>query len=143
MNLFGKGVSDAPASAGSGLLGSAHRLASTALASVRTRLELLGNELEEEKLRLIRVALLGQALMLCAGIAVVLGFAALATLYWEQRLLVLTAGALLFLVLAGLFYAAVQRALLRPQPMFASSLNELEEDIRQLKAAMRDAPPAE
>ncbi|MBK1680320.1 phage holin family protein [Rhodocyclus tenuis] len=129
--------------AGGGFTAAAQRLATTLLASGRTRLELLGNELEEEKLRLIRVALLGQALMLCAGIAAVLGFALLALSFWEQRLLIIGGGALGFLFAAALFYASLQRALARPQPLFNASVAELEEDLRQLRAAMREAPSSE
>lgn len=129
--------------AGGGLTAAAQRLATTLLASGRTRLELLGNELEEEKLRLIRIALLGQALMLCAGIAVVLGFALLALSFWEQRLVIMGGGAVLFLAAAALFYASLQRALTRPQPMFNASVAELEEDLRQLRAAMRETSPGE
>lgn len=129
--------------AGGGFTAAAQRLATTLLASGRTRLELLGNELEEEKLRLIRVALLGQALMLCAGIAAVLGFALLALSFWEQRLVIIGGGALVFLAAAVLFYSALQRALKRSRPMFDASVAELEEDLRQLKAAMREASPGE
>jgi uncharacterized membrane protein YqjE len=136
--LSGNPVSATPG----GLVAAASRLGTTLLVNARTRLELIGNELEEEKQRLIRIALLGQALALCAGIAVVLGFAVLALAFWEQRLLVVGAGALSFLGAAGLFYAALQRALAPRQSMFASSLVELEEDVRQLKAALREAPPA-
>lgn len=129
--------------AGGGFTAAAQRLATTLLASGRTRLELLGNELEEEKLRLIRIALLAQALMLCAGIAVVLGFALLALSFWEQRLVIMGGGAVVFLAAAALFYASLQRALTRPQPMFNASVAELEEDLRQLRAAMREAAPGE
>jgi len=131
-----------PAASG-GFTAAAQRLATTLLASGRTRLELLGNELEEEKLRLIRVALLGQALTLCAGIGVVLAFTLLALSFWEQRLLIIAGGALLFLAAAALFYSALQRALNRSRPMFDASVAELEEDLRQLKAAMREASPSE
>lgn len=129
--------------AGGGFTAAAQRLATTLLASGRTRLELLGNELEEEKLRLIRVALLGQALTLCAGVGIVLAFALLALSFWEQRLLIVGGGALLFLAAAALFYSALQRALSRSRPLFDASVAELEEDLRQLKAAMREASSGE
>ncbi len=46
--------------------------------------------------------------------------------------------AALFLVLGGVFYKALARATQRAEPAFAASLAELEEDLRQLKAAARD-----
>lgn len=126
-----------------GLVAAAQRLGTTLLASGRTRLELIGNELEEGKQRLVRIALLGQALMLCAGIAVVLAFAALALAFWEQRIVVVGAGALVFVALAAVFYSLLQKALAPAQPIFSASVAELEEDLRQLKAALREASPGE
>ncbi|WP_201210720.1 phage holin family protein [Rhodocyclus purpureus] len=126
-----------------GLLAAAQRLATTVLASGRTRLELLGNELQFEKQRIIRIAVLAQALALCAGIGTVIAFALLALLFWEQRFAVLGAGALVFLGAAAFFYSALQRAIDEKKPIFDDSVAELEEDLRQLTAALRDAEAAE
>ena len=126
-----------------GLIGAVRRLATTVLASARTRLELLGNELQFEKQRIIRIAVFAQALALFAGIGIVVAFALLVLLFWEQRFVVLGAGALFFLAGAAFFASALQRAIDEKKPIFDNSVAELEEDLRQLTAALRQAEAAE
>ena len=50
--------------------------------------------------------------------------------------------ALLFLLAGGFFLARFKKATQRPDRVFAASLAELKEDLRQLKAAMGHEPPA-
>lgn len=118
-----------------GLFASMKHLAATVVATGRTRLELLGNEIAIEKQRLLKLLLLSQALLFCLGLGVILLAILLSLLFWAQRLVVVGVLAALFLGLAGAFYAAMQRLLHPPEAVFASSLAELEEDLRQLKAA--------
>ena len=122
-------------SAGSeGIFASVKNLAATLVAMGRTRLELLGNEIAVEKQRFLSLLLLSQVLMFCLVLGVVLLVALMALLFWEQRLLVVALMAIFFLGLAGYLYVAVQRLLHPPESVFANSLAELEEDLRQLKA---------
>ena len=114
-----------------GLFASIKAVAASLLAMGQTRLELLGNEIEAQKLHALRMLLLGLALMFCAGVGVLL----LAMLAWEQRLLVVGALAAVFVGAAGLFYRALMRAINTPEPAFSATLAELREDIRNLKAA--------
>lgn len=123
----------------SGVFALASGLAATLLASGRTRLELLGNELEEEKLRAIRLLLLAQAMVFCLGVGTLLVVALLALIFWEGRLWVAGGMGALFLLLGAVFYRIFLRATQRAEPVFAASLAELEEDIRQLKAAAEAA----
>lgn len=118
-----------------GLFAGANRLAVTLLAAGRTRLELLGNEFEEEKQRALRLLLLAQGMVFCFGVATLLGVALLALVFRENPLTVIGAMALLFAMLGGIFYRSFMHATQRKEAAFASSLAELEEDIRQLKAA--------
>jgi len=123
-------------SAGSeGIFASVKNLAATFVAMGRTRLELLGNEIAVEKQRFLSLFLLSQALMFCLVLGVILLVALMALLFWDQRLLVVAVMAIFFLGLAGFLYIAVRRLLHPPESVFASSLAELEEDLRQLKAA--------
>lgn len=123
-------------SAGSeGLFASAKHLAATFVAMGHTRLALLGNEIAVEKQRLLQLLLLSQALVFCLGLGVLLLITLLTLLFWDQRLLVVGAMTVLFLGLAGLIYAKVQRLLHPPETVFSDSLAELQEDLRQLKAA--------
>jgi len=117
-----------------GLTASVTRLATTLVAMVQTRLELLGNEAEAEKLRLLRMLLLAQASMFSALVAVLMAAACLTLWLWEYRLAVLALCMLLFSVCAWLAYHALMRMIERPVSTFATSLSELQEDLRRLKA---------
>ena len=55
----------------------------------------------------------------------------------------LAASAAFFLGLGGFFYAQFKRATNRPEHLFAASLAELQEDLRQLKAAADHESPAQ
>jgi uncharacterized membrane protein YqjE len=122
----------------SGLLASLKNIATTLLTTGRTRLELLSNEIEEQKLRAVRMLLMAQAMLFCFGVGILLSVALLTLLFWEHKSLVVGACAAFFLIVGLLFCRAFLSATQSPQPVFTASLSELEEDIRQLKAAMRN-----
>ena len=117
-----------------GLFESLRALAATLIAIAHTRLELAGTELREEFARLGAVLLWGYLALFFASVAVVLLTLALIIALWvEHRLLVLTVAGVLFLVLA-LLAARGAVALVRRKPrIFEASLNELEQDHRQLR----------
>jgi uncharacterized membrane protein YqjE len=119
---------------GGGLFASLKRLAATLAEIVHTRVELLGNEIALEKQRVLRLLLLAQAMMFCLGFGTLLIVALIVMLTWDQHLVVVGMFALLFLGLAIFLFAAIRRALHPPESVFAASLAELQEDIRQLKA---------
>ena len=118
-----------------GIFASVKNLTATVVAMGRTRLELLGNEIAVEKQRFLSLFLLAQVLVLCLILGVILLVVLMALLFWDQRLLVVAGMAIFFLGLAGYLYTKVQRLLHPPETMFANSLAELKEDLRQLKAA--------
>ena len=121
-----------------GLLGSVSRLAGTALETIRTRIELLGLELAEERERLIRVLIWSAIALLLLALGLLTAVVLLALSFWEQRLWVLGCLALA-LLLGGVFILmqVLRDARHRPHP-FQSSMSELAKDIRQLKAAARN-----
>ena len=125
-----------------GLFAALRNVAATLLATGKTRLELLGNELEEQKLLAIRLFLLLQGLVLCLGVTVLLIVVLITALFWDHRAMVLGTLVVIFLVLSGVLYAAVKNAIRRPEKVFSASIAELEEDIRQLKALAGYEPPA-
>lgn len=124
-----------------GLFAALENIAATLLASGKTRLELLSNEFEEQKLRAIQLILLAQGMVFCFSVATLLVVALLTIFLWDNRLIVLSAFAGLFFVLGGVFYAMIKRTAQRPERAFSVSIAELEEDIRQLKAAAGYEPP--
>ncbi len=110
-------------------------MASTLLAIAQTRLELLGNEFEIEKLRVLRMLLLAQVLMFAMLIVALLATSLLTLWLWEFRLGVLALCIALFGAAAWWAYRSLMAMVQRPESTFASSLTELQEDLRRLKAA--------
>lgn len=120
--------------AGSGLIESAKRLVATCISIVSTRLELLGNELHEERLRLTRMLVLLLCALLFFGMGLLLCVALVVALFWdEHRLAVLGILGLGFLAggsLMLLLYARTQKR----SNLFAASLAELAKDRVRLGA---------
>ncbi len=118
-----------------GAWGAVKNKAASLLTIGHTRLELLGNELEVWRLKATRQLMLAQALLFCVGLGVVLTVVGLALLFWEQRLLVFALAGALVWALVLYFYLALRSSSARSEPLFNASLAELQEDLRQLKAA--------
>jgi len=128
---------------GRGLFAGTRNGALALLASGRTRLELLGNELKEEKLRAVRLLLWSQMLAFCVALGTILLVCLLVVVFWEQRVVLLASTGVLFVACGGLAYIALQRGMRRPEHLFAASLAQLEEDLRQLKQAAGDESRAD
>ena len=126
-----------------GLFAALKNIPVTLLAIGQTRLELFANEVEAEKLTVLRMLLLAQAMMFCAGLGLLLAVALITLLMWDQRVVVVAVFAALFLLAAALFYRALMRIVNAPEPAFAATLAELREDMRQLKAASSNADTAD
>lgn len=122
-----------------GLFATLNKIPVTLLAMGQTRLELFANEVEAQKLTVLRMLLLAQAMMFCAAVGIVLVVVLVTLLMWEQRVVVVAASAAVFLLAAGLAYRAMMRIVNTPEPAFAATLAELQEDMRQLKAASSHA----
>ncbi len=118
-----------------GVWSAARDKATTLLALGQTRLELLGNELEVARITAMRQLMLALALLFFVGLGVVLSVIGLTLLFWEQRLLVVALSAALVWALALYFYFAMRNSSKQSEPLFNASLAELQEDLRQLKAA--------
>ena len=122
-----------PASEG-GLIESIRKLAITLVGVLQTRLEIFSTELEEAKLQLGQLLLLGLVTVFCLGLGVVLLTVFFVVLFWDSyRLPVLGVMSGLFLVL-GIFAALALRAKSAENTrMFSSTLAELSKDREQLK----------
>ena len=83
----------------------------------------------------LRQLMLALALLFCLGLGLVLAVVALTLLFWEQRLVVVSLAAALVWGLAVYFYLAMGRLARKTEPLFAASLAELQEDLRQLREA--------
>lgn len=116
-----------------GLLGSVRRLLSTLAAIVSVRLELLANELEEERLRLTQMLFFALVALFCFGMGVLLLTVFIVVLFWDDHRLAAIA------VLGFLFFAAgtLLTLLLRSKAgersaLFSASLAELARDRQHL-----------
>lgn len=120
----------------SGSWGSLKGKAASLLTIAITRLELLRNEVERIRRFAIRQLILALVMAFCASLGVVLGIVTLTVAYWEQRLLVLglsTAGLGLVVVVCLVLLLTGQR---KREPLLNDTIAELQEDLRQLKAAV-------
>ena len=116
-----------------GLFASLKNLVATLLAIGKTRAELLVNELEEEKFRLMSLwaKAIGAAWLFALGTVMVV--CCLAVAFWEQRLLVFGLASVLFLGVGFMVYASLRRQMAQPSKIFRGSLAELEADMAQLR----------
>lgn len=116
-------------------MGSAKRLLSTLTSIVSARLELLANELHEERLHLTQMLLFSALALFCFGMAVLLLTIFVVVLFWDDHRLAVLG------VLCATFFAlgAVMALLLRSKAqarskLFSASLAELSKDREQLGA---------
>ena len=117
-------------------------IASSLLGAAQTRLALLGNELTVQKHLVLQQVALLLALLFCLGLAVVMLVGLALVLWWESRLTVLALGSLVFVGLSAWLYARLVGLQAQAEPVFAASLTELQEDVRQLReAAGHDKQP--
>ena|SRR3990172_1834572 len=121
--------------ASSGLMGSVRQLLSTLTSIASTRLELLANELQEERLRITQMLLFALFALFCFGVGILLLTTFIIVLFWDDhRLAVLGALSALFFAL-GTLMAMLLRGKARAKPrLFSTSLAELTEDRAQLSA---------
>lgn len=109
------------------------RLAGTLLCIVQTRLELLGNELEEERLHVERTLLYNGIALLFFGLSILLLTVFIVVLCWDsQRLLVLGGLAGLFFIAALLVWNTSSNLARKKSRLFSASLAELSSDRDQL-----------
>jgi uncharacterized membrane protein YqjE len=116
-----------------GLMESLKRLASTLLAIIQTRLELLSSEMEEERLRIGQLLFYGSVALFFFGLAIMLLTVFVVVVFWDSnRLLVLGGFAVLYFVAGLLAWNASRRVAQEKSKLFSASLAELADDRDQL-----------
>jgi uncharacterized membrane protein YqjE len=126
------------------MLSSLKNLSVTLLAIAQTRLGLLGNELQAQKILLVQLLGLLLALTFCAGLAILLGLGLVVSVWWEQRVLVLGLSAVIFVALALFCFLRLQSLLNPAETAFDASLAALKDDMAMLRAATQNSqPPAD
>lgn len=122
--------------ANSGLMGSVKRLLSTLTSIVSTRLELLVNELQEERLRLTQMLVFALFALFCFGMGILLLTVFIVVLFWDDhRLAVLGALSALFFALSALMAMLLRSKAQAKSRLFSASLAELANDREQLKTS--------
>lgn len=129
------------AAAGGGLLHSLRTLAGTLLAAAQTRLEILASEIEEERLRLEQLVMLGLAAAFCLGMGVLLVVLFVVVYFWDTHRLESIG------ILSGVFFACGatlgwmlrNSARARGKP-FAATRGEIAKDRAALGDASQSGP---
>ena len=104
---------------------------------LQTRLELIGNELQAQKLLIARQLGVGLALVFFAGLTVPLLIALAVAIWWEQRVWVLGISSGLCLLGALWCFAALRRTFSATEAVFAASMAALKDDLALLKSAAK------
>jgi uncharacterized membrane protein YqjE len=118
-----------------GLFESLKTLSGSLIAIVHTRLELLSNDIAEERAHLTTLLVLGLVALFCLGVGVVLLTILIAVVFWESHRLAALGGLTGFFLVAGtgLVWLAMHKARTRPR-LFEASLAELSRDRQQLSS---------
>lgn len=113
------------------------RMTGTLLLIFQTRLELLSNEVEEERLRVGQMLLYGSIALFFFGLSIVLITVFFVVLLWDNyRLLALASFTGLYFVAGLIVWNAIRRVTMEKSKLFSASLAELADDRDQL------APPS-
>jgi uncharacterized membrane protein YqjE len=117
------------------MLDSLRGLAQTLVGAVRTRLQLVANELEEQGTRIAQMAALWALAGFCLALAIVLGSVLLVVLFWDSHRVEVLAFLTGLFAAGGIGAAIAARALARSRPKaFSSTLAELAADQDSLAA---------
>lgn len=115
---------------------SVRQLLSTLTSIVSTRLELLGNELHEERLHLSQMLLLALTALFCFGMGVLLLTIFIVVLLWDDHRLAALGALCAFFLAAGTLLTITLRGRVHAKPrLFSASLAELANDREHLGAS--------
>ncbi len=118
-----------------GLFASLKRLLGTMLGIVSTRMELLANEWEEERIRLVRMLVLALLAVFFVCMAAVLSAIFIVAAFWHDHPLLAISLLALFFLLVSLGCALSLRHMLHQRPvLFSASMAELRRDRQELGA---------
>jgi len=117
----------------SGLLGSIKTLVATLVDVAHTRLQLLANEIEEEKLRLAQLLMFGVLTVLFFILGIIFLTLLVIVLFWDSdRILVIGCFAGAYLVLGIVCGGMTLKRASARSTLFAASLRELAKDRERL-----------
>lgn len=119
----------------SGLLASIKALCRTLLGIAQTRLALIANELEEERLRLTRMFVFGFLALFFFGLGVVALSLLVIAVFWDTyRLAAITGVALVHLIIAIYCVMSVRKLAAQKPKLFSATLAEFSKDRAALSS---------
>lgn len=122
-----------------GLFASLSGLGATLVAMMRTRLQLLAIDLEEDSVHLFRIAKLTLLMLFCFGLGTLLLTILITVLFWDShRILVLSLLSGFFMLCGIVIGRYTKRSIQQKPTLFASSLSELVKDWQSLDIHARD-----
>ncbi|OGS87959.1 MAG: hypothetical protein A2061_03150 [Gallionellales bacterium GWA2_59_43] len=128
--------------ASSSLMGSVRQMLSTLTSIAATRLELLANELQEERLHLTQMLIFASCALFCFGIGILLLTAFIVVLFWDDhRLAALGMLSVLFFVLGALMAMLLRSKAQAKSRLFSASLAELAKDAELTKDRATENQP--
>lgn len=114
-------------------MSSLKKLVATLVAIVHTRLQLLGVEVQAERLRLAQMLMLGAAAMFFLACSVLLLTLLVIVMLWDtNRMLAIGGFAALYLALGAAFAIAARARAAAGSRLFETSLSELQKDRDRL-----------
>ena len=117
-----------------GFLGSVKTLLATLVSIAHTRIDILASELEEEKLHLGRIFVLGLLTICFTSLALVFLSILVVVLFWDNHRFTALAGVVVFYLLVALISAFCLRHQINNKPRaFALTLAELRKDDAGLR----------
>jgi uncharacterized membrane protein YqjE len=119
----------------SGILETAHKLADTSLGLLHNRLELFAVDLQEQRVRLMRLLILVTVAIFLANLAAVLVAATIIVLAGESaRVYALIGMSLLVVAAVVVAFLAIRKELRSAPPPFQGTLAELQKDREWLNS---------
>jgi uncharacterized membrane protein YqjE len=130
-------MSDQDLDKSQGLLRSLTTLASTLVAMVHTRLDLLSTDLEEDREHLLSLLFLSMIALFCLGVGVLLATLFIVAAFWETHRLIALASLAGFFLTIGIVTCALAVHKTKTKPrIFTASLLELFKDRQHLDSSL-------
>lgn len=118
-----------------GLFSSVRRMADTCLSSVHNRVELFGLELQEEKLRLVRLLLWTVAALFAGFLAITVITIAVVMIFPEEhRRVVVSVFGVFYAIVATVLGLKLRREIKNAPPPLADTTAELKKDLDALRS---------
>lgn len=116
-------------------------LATTLLSMVRTRLELLSTELEEDRAYLFTIVVWYIAAVFCVAVGLLLVVMFIVVIFWEtHRLEALGSLALVFLLVGLVAWFFAKHKVKNKPKLFSISMSELLKDVNELDSREEHLP---